>query len=162
MLFFGPFTRRLWNFSSTHIGVMWSFQPSEERVVMSGNQNPLAGYLVHSWSERCGLILSAIVLSFSFFSWVLHQQFFWRGRTLWNFLWRKLEHTLLTFLWLQLIFIDAASLEDMHGPGYWSWKVSRHADDYGALKRSVPCHVKWCICHVIMLLWENLWFKITT
>ncbi len=34
--FFSPFTRRLWNFSSTHIGVMWSFQPSEERVVMFG------------------------------------------------------------------------------------------------------------------------------
>jgi hypothetical protein len=46
-----------------------------QRVVMSGNQRPLAGYLVHSWSEWYGLILSASVLSFSFFSWVLYQHF---------------------------------------------------------------------------------------
>jgi hypothetical protein len=31
---------------------------------MSGNQRPLAGYLVHSWSEWSGLILTTIVLSF--------------------------------------------------------------------------------------------------
>jgi hypothetical protein len=130
--FFLDFQEGYETFHPPTLGLCDHFNPLKRELLCLVNRHPLAGYLVHSWSEWYGLILSAIVLSFFFFSWVLDQQFFWRGRTLWNFLWTQLEHTLSTFLWLWLVFIDAASLEDMHGPGYWSWKVSRHVDDYRA------------------------------
>jgi hypothetical protein len=62
--FFLDFQEGYETFHPPTLGLCDHFNPLKRELLCLVNRHPLAGYLVHSWSEWYGLILSAIVLSF--------------------------------------------------------------------------------------------------
>ncbi len=129
--FFCPIIRRLWNFSSTHMGVMWSFQLSKERAVMSGKPAS-SGWLPSPFMVR--VVWPHIISNCSFLF------LFFLGTVPAIFLKKNSVKLLTKATWAYFVNLSLASIIF-----YWccksrgyvlTWvlelKVSRHADDYRA------------------------------